>query len=199
MCASADQKNILRAQGRTTLCSFLCTAISTNFFSLSILSFFAYSLIYFRFFFCFYTRYQKARLLSPTTTGALPYRLEHSLTLQEKLVRTSSGEVKIKYAAWHTQTHTHTHTYILRTSWGFAVVLVGEGGDEWGGGATMEIIIMMTHVDKHVEGKKGRDQGHDEKRSAYVHVALLVVSSMRRETRRGSVAAAVVRTFPPLS
>lgn len=63
----------------------------------------------------------------------------------------------------------------------------------------MEIIIMMTHVDKHVEGKKGRDQGHDEKRSAYVHVALLVVSSMRRETRRGSVAAAVVRTFPPLS
>lgn len=88
----------------------------------------------FVFFFCFYTRYQKARLLSPTTTGALPYRLEHSLTLQEKLVRTSSGEVKIKYAAWHTQTHTHTHTYILRTSWGFAVVLVGEGGDEWGGG-----------------------------------------------------------------
>lgn len=69
----------------------------------------------FVFFFCFYTRYQKARLLSPTTTGALPYRLEHSLTLQEKLVRTSSGEVKIKYAAWHTQTHAHIHpTYVSR-------------------------------------------------------------------------------------
>lgn len=117
VCASADQKNILRAQGENdpVLCSMHVD--HCKLFSLFLSQYFLFS--HFLFLFCFYTRYQKARLLSPhATTGALPYLLEHSLTLQEKLVRISFGggnENKIR-TQHGTHRDIHTHTSYVRLS-----------------------------------------------------------------------------------
>lgn len=130
VCASADQKNILRAQGENdpVLCSMHVD--HCKLFSLFLSQYFLFS--HFLFLFCFYTRYQKARLLSPhATTGALPYLLEHSLTLQEKLVRISfGGETKIKYARSMAHTEIYTHTRPTYVSAGFMGLVGGEGGDE---------------------------------------------------------------------
>lgn len=128
VCASADQKNILlRAQRRTTLCSFLCTAISTNFFlSLSILSFFAYSLIYSRFFFFLFLHKVPKSSLALAYNNRCPSISPRALTNATRETCSHflwGSENKIRSMA-HTDTHAHIHpTYVSR--------VYGLGGWRW--------------------------------------------------------------------
>lgn len=104
----------------------------TFFLSLSILSFFAYSLIYFHFFFLFLHKVPKSSLalaynnrcpsISPRAlTNATRETCSHFLWGSENKIRSMA----------HTDTRTHTSYVRLEGSWSWWVKVVMSGGQRW--------------------------------------------------------------------
>lgn len=132
VCASADQKNILRAQGaENNSVLFLRTSIAANFFSLSLPQYFLFSHLL-PSLFLFLHKVPKSSLALATCSNRCPSISPRALanSTRETCSHFLWGETKIKYARGMAHTEdTHTHTSYVRLS-GFHGLGGGEGGDE---------------------------------------------------------------------